>query len=137
MLHNKVSLVHLVELAIFYCDIVFWWPSQSFSQTESWYSIDILQDTKPIAILPYRIAPAELKDLKVQLIYLLENGLIKPSISLWVSPILFVKKKDRSLRMCIDYCKRKKLTIKNKYPLLGLIIYLTNSKVLVTILRLT
>ena len=63
------------------------------------------------------MAPAELKDLKAQLKDLLDKGLIRPSISMWGAPFLFVKKTDGSLRMCIDYRLLNKVTIKNKYPL--------------------
>jgi len=63
------------------------------------------------------MAPAELKELKAQLKDLLDKGFIQPSISPWGAPVLFVKKKDGSLRMCIDYRQLNKVTIKNKYPL--------------------
>ena len=63
------------------------------------------------------MAPAELKELKEKLKDLLDNGFIKPSISPWGAPILFVQKKDGSLRMCIDYRQLNKVTVKNKYPL--------------------
>ena len=61
--------------------------------------------------------PAELKELKEQLKDLLDKGFIRPSISPWGAPILFVKKKDSSLIMCIDYRKLNKVTIENKYPI--------------------
>ena len=61
--------------------------------------------------------PAELKELKEQLKDLLYKGFIKPSISPWGAPVLFVKKKDGSLRMCIDSRQLNKVTIKNKYPI--------------------
>ena len=77
----------------------------------------MLPDTKPISIPPYRMAPAELKELKEQLKDLLEKGFIRPSSSPWGAPVLFVRKKDGSLRMCIDYRQLNKVTIKNKYPL--------------------
>ena len=64
------------------------------------------------------MAPAELKELKAQLRDLIEKGLIQPSISPWGVAVLFVKKNDWSLRMCIDYRKLNKGTINNKYPLL-------------------
>ncbi|KAH0738661.1 hypothetical protein KY290_037366 [Solanum tuberosum] len=63
------------------------------------------------------MAPAELKELKEQLKDLLEKGFIRPSVSPWGAPVLFVRKKDGSLRMCIDYRQLNKVTIKNKYPL--------------------
>ena len=63
------------------------------------------------------MAPAELKELTEQLKDLLEKGFIRPSISPWGAPVLFVKKKNGSLRMCIDYRQLNKVTVKNKYPL--------------------
>ncbi|KAH0672805.1 hypothetical protein KY290_025037 [Solanum tuberosum] len=79
--------------------------------------IDLLPDTQPISIPPYRMAPAELKELKEQLKDLLEKGFIRPSHSPWGAPVLFEKKKDGSLRMCIDYRQLNKVTVKNRYPL--------------------
>ncbi|KAH0705935.1 hypothetical protein KY285_010456 [Solanum tuberosum] len=79
--------------------------------------IDLLPDTQPISIPPYRMAPAKLKELKEQLKDLLDKGFIRPSVSPWGSPVLFVKKKDGSLRMCIDYRQLNKVTIKNKFPM--------------------
>ncbi|KAH0657850.1 hypothetical protein KY289_026598 [Solanum tuberosum] len=81
------------------------------------FGIDLLPDTQPISIPPYRMAPAELKKLKEQLKDLLDKGFIRPSISPWGAPVLFVKKKDDSLRMCIDYQQLNKVTIKNMYPI--------------------
>ena len=79
--------------------------------------IDLLQDTQPIFIPPCRIYPTELKELNEQLKNLLDKGFIRPSISPWSAPVLFVKKKDGSFRMCIDYRQLNKVTIKNKYPI--------------------
>ena len=66
---------------------------------------------------PYRMAPTELKELKSQLQELLDKGFIRPSVSPWGAPVLFMKKKDGTLRMCIDYRQINKVTVKNKYPL--------------------
>ncbi|XP_070014109.1 uncharacterized protein [Nicotiana sylvestris] len=81
------------------------------------FGIDVIPGMQPISIPPYRMAPAELKGLKEQLKDLLERGFIRPSVSPWGAPALFVRKKDGSLRMCIDYRQLNKVTIKNKYPL--------------------
>ena len=67
------------------------------------FSIDVLLGTSPKSKAPYRMAPTELKELKEQLQELLNKGFIKPSACPWGAPILFVKKKDRNMRLCIDY----------------------------------
>ncbi|GKB76858.1 putative reverse transcriptase domain-containing protein, partial [Tanacetum coccineum] len=71
----------------------------------------------PIAKSPYRLAPSELEELSGQLKELQDKGFIRPSSSPWGAPVLFVKKKDGSFRMCIDYGELNKLTIKNRYLL--------------------
>ena len=80
-------------------------------------SIEVVQGTTPISRAPYRIAPTELKELKTQLWELWDKGFIRPSVSPWGASILFVKKKDGTLWMCIDYRQVNKVTVKNKYPL--------------------
>ena len=80
-------------------------------------SIEVVQGTTPISRTPYRTAPTELKELKTQLQELLDKGFIRPSVSPWGASVLLVKKKDGTLRMCIDYRKINKVIIKNKYPL--------------------
>ena len=81
------------------------------------FTIDFILGTEPISIPPYRMAPAELRELKAQLEELLSKGFIRPSISPWGAPVLFVKKKDGSLRLCIDYRELNRVTIRNQYPL--------------------
>ncbi|GJS36488.1 putative reverse transcriptase domain-containing protein [Tanacetum coccineum] len=71
----------------------------------------------PVVRSPYRLAPSEMLELSNQLKELQEKGFIRPSHSPWGAPVLFVKKKDGSMRMCIDYRELNKLTIKNRYPL--------------------
>ncbi|EOY31685.1 Uncharacterized protein TCM_038736 [Theobroma cacao] len=78
------------------------------------FPIDLLPGTAPISIPPYRMAPAELKELKAQLQDLVDKGFIRPSISPWGAPVLFVKKKDGTLRLCIDYCQLNRLRIKEQ-----------------------
>jgi hypothetical protein len=81
------------------------------------FTIDLLPDTATISKAPYRMAPLELKELKDQLQELLDKSFIRPSVSPWRVPVLFMKKKDGSMRLCIDYQKLNKVTIKNRYPL--------------------
>ncbi|KAL0549259.1 hypothetical protein IC582_013740 [Cucumis melo] len=81
------------------------------------FAIELESGTVPISRAPYRMAPAELKELKVQLQELLDKGFIRPSVSPWGAPVLFVKKKDGSMRLCIDYRELNKVTVKNRYPL--------------------
>ncbi|KAL0337562.1 UNVERIFIED_CONTAM: Retrovirus-related Pol polyprotein from transposon [Sesamum calycinum] len=78
------------------------------------FEIDTIPGAAPISITPYRMAPLELKELKNQLEELLDKGFIRPSISPWGAPVLFVKKKDGSMRLCVDYRQLNRITIKNK-----------------------
>ncbi|GJU89210.1 putative nucleotidyltransferase, ribonuclease H [Tanacetum coccineum] len=82
------------------------------------FRIDLVSRAAPVTRAQYRLAPSEMKELSVQLQELLEKGFIRLSSSLWGAPVLFVKKKDGSFRMCIDYRELNKLTVKNRYPLL-------------------
>ncbi|XP_070029054.1 uncharacterized protein [Nicotiana sylvestris] len=81
------------------------------------FAIDLLPDMQPISIPSYKMATAELRELKEQLKDLLDKGFIRSSTSPWGAPVLFVRKKDGSLRMCINYRQLNKVTIKNKYHL--------------------
>ncbi|GJQ94297.1 putative reverse transcriptase domain-containing protein [Tanacetum coccineum] len=81
------------------------------------FKIDLVSGAAPVVHAPYRLAPSEMKELSEQLKELLEKGFIRPSSSPWGAPVLFVKKKDGSFRMCIDYRELNKLTVKNRYPL--------------------
>jgi hypothetical protein len=81
------------------------------------FSIDLVPGTKPVSMAPYRMSAAELAELKKQLEDLLDKKFVRPSVSPWGVPILLVKKKDGSMRLCIDYRQLNKVTIKNRYPL--------------------
>src|SRR5438270_7783139 len=81
------------------------------------FIIDLIPGATPIAIPSYRMSPAELVELKVQLDELIELKFIEKSVSPWGAPVLFVKKKDGSMRLCIDYRKLNAVTVKNKYPM--------------------
>ena len=86
-------------------------------QREIDFAIDVIQDAIAASITPYRMAPVELKELKLQLQELLEKGFIRPSVSQLGALVLFVKKKDGTVRLCVDYRQLNKMTMKNKYPL--------------------
>jgi hypothetical protein len=82
------------------------------------FKIELQPGTAPIAKAPYKMSPVELKELKIQLHGLLDNGYIHPSTSPWGCSALFVEKKNKELRICVDYRPLNVVTIKNKYPLL-------------------
>jgi hypothetical protein len=81
------------------------------------FVIELQPGMAPISRRPYKVTPKELAELKVQLNELLDKGYIRPSSSPWGCPALFVKKKDQSLMLCVDYRPLNAVTIKNKYPL--------------------
>nr|GEU60986.1 putative reverse transcriptase domain-containing protein [Tanacetum cinerariifolium] len=81
------------------------------------FQIDLVPSAAPIARAPYRVAPSEMKELSDQLKELVDKGFIRPTSSPWGDPVLFVKKKDKSFWMSIDYWELNKLTVKNCYPL--------------------
>ncbi|GJU93818.1 putative nucleotidyltransferase, ribonuclease H [Tanacetum coccineum] len=82
------------------------------------FRIDLVLGATPVAKSPYRLAPSEMQELSGQIQELQDKGFIRPSHSPWGAPVLVVKKKDGSFRMCIDYRELNKLTVKNRYPLL-------------------
>ena len=81
------------------------------------FCIEIHPSTSPISMTLHRTAPIELQELRVQLQELLDKGFIRPSTSPCGAPVLFTKKKDKTLILCIDYKQLNRVTIKNRYPL--------------------
>ena len=86
-------------------------------QREVEFAIEVFPGTRPISKAPYRMPPVKLAELKTQVQELLDRGLVRPSTSPWGAPILLVKKKDGSQRLCIDYRELNQVTIRNRYPL--------------------
>ncbi|XP_073016198.1 uncharacterized protein [Primulina eburnea] len=110
----KVSDIHIVK------DFPNVFPDEIpgfLSQREIYLSIELMPGSNPISRAPYHLAPKELKVLKEQLQDLLEKGYIRPNMSPWGAPVLFVKKKDGTMRMCVDYRRSNRATVKNKYLL--------------------
>jgi hypothetical protein len=81
------------------------------------FTIELKPGAEPISKTPYRMTAPELCELQMQLKELLDLGLIRPSVSPWGTPVIFVKKKDGSLRLCIDYRDLNRATVKNRYPM--------------------
>ncbi|GKE26531.1 putative reverse transcriptase domain-containing protein [Tanacetum coccineum] len=81
------------------------------------FQIDLIPGAAPVARAPFRLALSKMKEFLDQLKELSDKGFIRPSSSPWGAPVLFVKKKDGSFQMCIDYRELNKLTVKNRYPL--------------------
>ena len=99
---GEIPLVYSVPIV---CEFLEVFPNDVpsiFPEHEIDFGIDLLQETKPISVPPYRMALAELKELKAQLKDLLDKDFIRHSVSQWGAPVLFVTKKDGSLSMCID-----------------------------------
>ncbi|XP_050876686.1 uncharacterized protein LOC127080409 [Lathyrus oleraceus] len=86
-------------------------------EREMEFSIDLVPSTRPVSMAPYRMFTSELEELKKQLKDLLEKIFVRPSVSPWGALVLLVKKKDGSMRLCVDYQQLTKVMIKNKYPL--------------------
>jgi hypothetical protein len=81
------------------------------------FSINLMPGAAPVSKAPYRMSTPELKELQLQLEEILKKGYICPNVSPWGAPVLFVKKKDGTMRLCIDFRQLNKVTVKNKYPL--------------------
>ncbi|GJT45362.1 putative reverse transcriptase domain-containing protein, partial [Tanacetum coccineum] len=81
------------------------------------FQIELVPGATPIARSPYHLTPSEMQELSTQLQELSDKGFVRPSSSPWGASVLFVKKKDGSFKMCIDYLELNKLTVKNRYPL--------------------
>jgi hypothetical protein len=94
------------------------------------FTFELQPGTAPIFKHPYKMTPKELAELKVQLKELLDKGSLRPGSSPWGCPALFVKKKNQSLWLCVDYRPLNAVTIKNKYPLPALTFFLINLPVL-------
>ena len=82
------------------------------------FYIELVQGVAPTSEEPYKMNTLELVELKFKLKEMLDKGYIRPSVLPWGAPVLFVKKKDGTLRLCIIYCQLNTLTIKSSYPLL-------------------
>jgi hypothetical protein len=110
----KLEDIHAVQefLDVFPDDLPGMLPERAIE-----FKIELQPDTALIAKAPYKMSPVELKELKIQLQRLLDKGYIRPSISPWGCSALFVEKKDKELRLCVDYCPLNVVTIKNMYPL--------------------
>jgi hypothetical protein len=117
-LHHVVELnledIHVVRefLDVFPVDLPRMPPERAIK-----FKIELQPSTAPIAKASYKLSPVEMKELKIQLQGLLDKGYIHPSTSPWGCSVLFVEKKDKELRLCVDYRPLNAVTIKNKYPL--------------------
>ena len=88
-----------------------------FPEREIEFKIKLMPKTNPISKTPYHMALGVLKELKIQLEDLLKWNFVQPSVSPWGVPVLFVKRKDGGLRLCINYRGLNNITLRNKYPL--------------------
>ena len=117
--HQSVSMPSLEEVSVV-CEFPDVFPEELPSMPpdrDIEFIIELVPGTAPIAQRPYRMNAEELVELKKQLNDMLQKGLIRPSASPWGSPVLFVDKRDGTIRMCVDYRRLNEVTIKNKYPL--------------------
>jgi hypothetical protein len=111
---QKLEDIHVIRefLDVFPYDLLGMPPERAIE-----FKIELQPGITPIAKAPYKMSPVELKELKIQLQGLLDKGYIQPSISPWGCSALFVEKKDKEMRLCVDYRLLNAVTIKNKYPL--------------------
>jgi hypothetical protein len=120
----KASLHHMVELKLEDIHVVQEFPDMFPDDLPGMpperaieFKIELQPGTAPIAKAPYKMSHVEMKELKIQLLGLLDKGYICPSTSPWGCSALFVEKKDKELHLCVDYRPLNAITIKNKYPL--------------------
>jgi hypothetical protein len=120
----KASLYHVVERRLEDIHVVHEFPdvfpddlSGMPPERAIEFKIELQPSTTPISKAPYKMSREELAELKIQLKNLLDKGFIRPSSSPWGCPALFVLKKDKGLRLCVDYRPLNAVTIKNKYAL--------------------
>ena len=109
-----------LDLSRVVCEYVYVFPDELPGlppQRVVGFGIELHPGTSPISMTLHRMAPVELQELRVQLQELLDKGFIRPSTSQWGAPVLFAKKKDKTLRLCIDYRQLNRVTIKDRYPL--------------------
>jgi hypothetical protein len=122
--HIKASLHHVVEIKLEDIHVVREFPDVFLDDLPGMpperaieFKIELQHGSAPIAKAPYKMSPVEMKELKIQLQGLLDKGYIHPSTSPWGCSALFMEKKDKELRLCVDYRPLNAVTIKNKYPL--------------------
>jgi hypothetical protein len=120
----KASLHHVVEIKLEDIHVVREFPDVFLDDLPGMpperaieFKIELQHGSAPIAKAPYKMSPVEMKELKIQLQGLLDKGYIHPSTSPWGCSALFMEKKDKELRLCVDYRPLNAVTIKNKYPL--------------------
>jgi hypothetical protein len=120
----KASLHHVVEIKLEDIHVVREFPDVFLDDLPGMpperaieFKIELQHGSTPIAKAPYKMSPVEMKELKIQLQGLLDKGYIHPSTSPWGCSALFMEKKDKELRLCVDYRPLNAVTIKNKYPL--------------------
>jgi hypothetical protein len=92
-------------------------PNDKVSKRDIEFSINLIPGATPVSKTPYIMSTSKLKELQMQLEEILKKGYICPSVSPWGAPVLFVNKKDGTLRFCIDFRNLNKVNVKNKYPL--------------------